>query len=766
MLPRIRAIDKYITAAVLPYTCMALAVLSAILLIQQSARFADILGPSEAPLRLALEVTASLLPSVLVFSIPASVLIGTATGFSQMGQDSELTAMGAAGIGNSRLVLPPLFLGCLSSLLTLYLAFGVAPASARNLRDMALQAALYRLESPVEPRSFYTEIPGKVIFVREGNKQTGEWGKLFIHWQEPSGEVHLVTARAGHLDFSGDRTELVLDDAVITTLPAGGADAIKKGEHVTIERSASMRLRDDRMSFGRDALGRRMREREPELDELGWSGLVQRARSDGAAKGRREAEIALHKRLTLSLSPVVFALFGACLGLKVVRGGRSQGVLLSLAFMLVYYLISLAGEQLGRAGVVPPFMGPWLPLSLSLAGGILLLAGRRRAFGTSLATFKLWPEMLSKEGGPSPERRIFSPLGLIDKTIFWSLVRNFLLTLAALTLVFMVFTVSELLRYIAANSIPPSVVANYLLFLLPLTFIAIAPVSTLLAALITFALLVRRNEMVAWWSSGQSVFRLLLPCLFFAGALGAFVWLVQDRVQPAADRRQNALRGLIRTGAAQVEVSPGRTWVSSPDAKRIYAYDSVAVGGRLGNLEVFDFDPQGTSLESITMSPGASVLGTALQMDDAEVVSLKGRGAASAHLTDYMVQGERMFGIKGGLKKPTEFDFKTLSAYIKELKTRGVGTQPLAVALERKRAEPFFPLVMTLVGVPLALAFGRRGALMALCAAIGAGLLFLGLLNVLQELGSRELLSPGVAVWSSPILFLTAGIYLLSRSRT
>ena len=93
MLPRVRAVDRYIIQAMLPYIFLALAVLSVILLIQQSTKFAEVLGSSEAPLRLALDVSFNLLPGILMFTLPMSVLVGTATGFSRMAHDSELTAL-------------------------------------------------------------------------------------------------------------------------------------------------------------------------------------------------------------------------------------------------------------------------------------------------------------------------------------------------------------------------------------------------------------------------------------------------------------------------------------------------------------------------------------------------------------------------------------------------------------------------------------------------------------------------------------------------
>jgi LPS export ABC transporter permease LptG len=764
---KVRAVDRYVITAVLPYICMAAAVLSIILLIQQSTRFAEILGSTVAPLRLALEVSINLLPGVLMFSIPVAVLVGIATGFSQMGHDSELTAMGAAGIGNLRAIAPALLLGCLLSFLTLYIAFRVGPLASQNLRDIALQAALYKLESPVQPRSFYTGIPGKVIYVREGDKQKGEWGKIFIHWQEPDGQVRLVTARRGRLDFAGDRTELVLDEGVITTLPAGGADAIEKGEHVTIERSASMRLRDDHLNFGRDSLARRIRDREPELDELGWGGLLKKSKTAPSETGRREAEMALYRRLTLSLSPIVFAFFGSCLGLKAVRGGRSQGILYSLAYMLIYYLISLAGEQLGRAGTVAPVFGSWLPFGISVVCGVLLLLGKRRTFINPLSAISLGRVKFEWGRGQVSGKRMFSLLGLIDTSIFWSLARNFLLALCVLIFVFLIFTVSELLRFIAVNNVSTSVVTLYLLYLLPFTFIAVVPVCTLLSVLITFALMLRRNETIAWWSSGQSLFRLILPCIFFAAILGIFVWFVQEKIRPGADRRQNALRNLIRTGAAQTESQSGRIWVSSPDSKRIYAYNSVSVDGQLNNLTLFSFDSELTNLESITISSTAfPVTGPRMQMKEAEVIDLRGQNVTYEHTANLPLREGDIYMLNNELKNPSEFDVASLSAYINTLKSRGVAVQSLIAALERKRVEPFFPLVMTLIGAPLALMFGRRGTLVALCVAIGAGLLFLGVMNVLQELGTRELLSAPVAVWSPSFLFLAAGIYLLSRAQT
>lgn len=764
-----RAIDGYLIGAALPYVVLSLTILSAILLIQQTAKFAEVLGATETPMHLTLEVAVSILPSILIFTLPTSVLVGTATGFGQLGQDSELVAIRAAGVGTLRIIAPLMFLGALLSLLNFYVAFQVSPASAQNLRDIGLQAALYRLESPVEPRSFYTGMPGKVVYVREGDKEKGLWGKIFIQWEEGDGGVRLVTARHGRLDFSGEQAELVLEDALLTTLPSGGFEAFAQGAHVTIERSAYMRLRDERLELGRGSIARRIREREPELDELGWGGLLERAQGSKDPKVSREASIVLHRRLTLSLCPIIFAFFGAGLGLKVVRGGRSKGVLLSLTAMMLYYLLSLAGEQLARGGSVSPLLGSWLAFVAAVCAGFLLLFTKRWSF-----TFPLYRPsgrvFKTSEGvreGTTSGGRYVALLGLLDKSIFKSLAANFLLIVSALISIFLIFTLFELIRFIAVHDTPPALVVRYLLYLLPFACIAVTPVGALLSSLVTFALMLRRNESVAWWSSGQSVYRFILPCLFFATLLGACVWLLQDKVMPEANRRQNALRGMIRSGGAQAEAQKGRRWVASADSRRIYNYSPNGPGGELADLVVFNFDQEALHLERIYLAPAAApAAGLSLELREAELVDFGGGRVTYAHQARVEVEAQAFEAFNPGLDRPMEFSFAGLSAYIKALKERGVNVQPLAVALQRRLVEPFLPLVMILVGSPLAFVFGRRGTLLALCFGIGVGLLFLGLSSVAQQVGASGLISANIAAWAPPALFSAAGLYMLSRTRT
>jgi lipopolysaccharide export system permease protein len=192
-----------------PYILLALLMLTAILLAQQSSRLAEVLVYTDLPVSLVGGIGAALLPGVLVFSIPLATLAGIIIGFSRMGSDSEMVAMRAAGVGSWTMIWPALVVGLVFSAGTTYLHLKEAPRAARDLERIALQGALAKLDSPVEPRTFST-LPRFVIYVRDGDNTLGVWGRVFIFAQQADGKNEIFTARSGRIDSSGEQSELVL----------------------------------------------------------------------------------------------------------------------------------------------------------------------------------------------------------------------------------------------------------------------------------------------------------------------------------------------------------------------------------------------------------------------------------------------------------------------------------------------------------------------------------------------------------------------------
>ena len=757
-----------------PYIFLALLLLTAILLAQQAARLAEAVIYADLPFSLLGSIGAALIPGVLTFSIPLATLAGIIIGFSRMGSDSEIVAMRAAGVGSWTMIWPALLIGLVATGATTYLHLKEAPEAARDIERIALQGALAKLDSPVEPRTFST-LPRYVIYVRDANKDLGTWGRVFIVAQLSDG-TKVFTARAGRIDSSGAQSELVLSDVLATQFPSPDAQGQPETTPgVSGDRPSYVVERSDQLRFsintGRADIVQRLNERETNADSMDWTELRDRAAS-GSPTEQKEAVRVLNRRAALSVAPLFFAFLAASLGLRIRRGGRSIGVLLTLIVVIIYYLISLLGESLARVGTVPPYIGPWLATVFVFALSLLFLLVKRVPFissGSILSRGSKSSARVSQQRETTSHRGL-SALGfpnLMDATLFRSLAVTFLVCFLALAAIFNIFTLFELWRFIATTQASAGLVARYLLFLLPLVAVELFPATMLISVLVTYALLARRHEAIAWWASGQSVYRLMLPGLVFAITMAFGSWLVQERVMPGANLRQDALRARIRGGEARVTTRTGRQWLASTETRRFYSYE-FGEDGSLIEPTIYELDAEAVHLAQVVSGKSARWSDAShLKMSDAETVALRGlevERRSEAETTFAGVESPAVF--RPTIDKPSQLSANDLKSYLNTARQRGMDVSALAVALQRKYAGPFGIIIMALIGMPLAVSFGRKGTVIALCAAVVVGIAYWAVGGGFQQLGNHGMLRPSVAGWSPLVIFTAAGTYFLSRVRT
>lgn len=766
-----------------PYIALSLLLLTAILIAQQSSRLAEVIIYTDLPLSLLGSIGAALLPGVLTFSIPLATLAGIIVGYSRMGSDSEIIAMRSAGVGSWTMIWPALLIGLVFSGATTYLHLKEAPEAARDLERIALQGALAKLDSPVEPRTFST-LPRYVIYVRDGDKAQGTWGRVFIFAQRRDQTNEIFTARSGRIDSAGEQSELVLSDVLSAEFPVGNEGQPQEGPAPMLTAASNngeksyVVKRFDQLRFsintGRADIVQRLNQRDTNADAMDWDELRERTQS-GTVEQQREAARILNRRAALSLAPFVFSLIGAGLGLRVRRGGRSIGVLLSLIVVIVYYLLSLLGESLARVGTVSPNVGPWLATVFIVFVGLLFLLVQRIPFvripwpqrGTK-GTTKTQRERSDRSVKMAvPFSKTLAFPNLMDATLLRALAVTFVVCFIALASIFNIFTLFELWRFIAVTQAGADLVARYLLFLLPLIAVELFPATMLISVLVTYALLARRQEAIAWWASGQSVYRLMLPGFFFALLMAGSSWVIQEYVMPGTNLRQDALRARIRGGEARAITRTGRQWLASTDTRRFYSYEFGA-DGSLIEPTVYELDADAVHLAQVVSGKSASWIDpTHLKINDTETLALKGMEVERRSEPETVFAGVESAAVfKPTIDKPSQLSARDLDRYLDAAKQRGIDVSAMAVALQRKYAGPFNILIMAFIGMPLAVSFGRKGTVIALCAAVVVGIAYWAVGGGFQQLGNHGLLRPTVAGWSPLLIFAAAGTYFLSRVRT
>ena len=416
-----RLIDRYLIREIVPYILLALLLLTAIIFAHEGSRFSELLVVSSRnglPMQALVRVFAALIPGILVFTLPISLLIGSLVGLSRLSGDSEVVALGASGISRTRMLRPILGLALASALAMLYITFNVLPGSISHLSDLkANQALVFQgLNTQIKPRVFEESIPKKVLYIEEIDRASNVWHNIFlVDLGEEQSDVKIFTATSGTLR-QGERSEapeLYLKQGSLhqtrETKANQSGDQDREDEDETSQRDArpaasqldaqpaperekekdkkkvrphnytSARFED--MTVGLEvseeakAAAAQAEQEERQVKEMKWGELL--AFTPPEADHRKwSAEI--HKRLALPAACLVFALLGVAFGISNVRTGRSLGLLIGLAITICYYLLALWGENAAVSGKLPVWLGMWVAnIALAAIGAFMIFMHRR-----------------------------------------------------------------------------------------------------------------------------------------------------------------------------------------------------------------------------------------------------------------------------------------------------------------------------------------------------------------------------------------------------
>lgn len=81
---------------------------------------------------------------------------------------------------------------------------------------------------------------------------------------------------------------------------------------------------------------------------------------EGKYLRRDRHSIEWHRKFILAISCIVLFFIGAPLGALIKRGGLGLPIVLALIIFLIYYIISMVGEEMVKSGALSPALGMWL----------------------------------------------------------------------------------------------------------------------------------------------------------------------------------------------------------------------------------------------------------------------------------------------------------------------------------------------------------------------------------------------------------------------
>jgi LPS export ABC transporter permease LptG len=298
----------------------------------------------------------------------------------------------------------------------------------------------------------------------------------------------------------------------------------------------------------------------------------------------------------------------------------------------------------------------------------------------------------------------------------------------------------------------------------------------LIAVLVTFGVLNRNSEIIAMKATGISLYRLIVPIIGIAAILAVSLFLFDEFYLPQANRRQEALRNIIKGRPPQTVLHPEQRWIfGQPNAGepgRIFYYQFFdPVHQEFANLSVFEFDPSTFAItrrifaSRVFWDPdhGTWIFQNGWQRD---IEGDHTKSYREFQQTTFVEIHEEPGYFTKEEKQSQEMNFGELERYISGLRQSGFDTMRLRVALWHKLAYPLAAIVMAGLAVPFALSMGKRGSLTGIAVAIGVALAYWVADSFFGALGNVNYLPAPLAAWASLVLFGLVGGYLLLRTPT
>ncbi len=765
-------LDRKIFREVASSALLGTTLFTFVLFLQKLGRLFELLVRSSADLGTVSYLFLLVLPPALTFSVPVGVLVGVLLATNRMSSDGEVIALRAAGVPSRRLLVPMLALASIATVAAAAATLWLTPLSIRETYRVLNRLLAEQITAEIQPRVFEESFPNTILYV--GDVISGpivRWRHVFLaetasssstEASETHPRITVATEAVAVADAHNNRIQLSMFDGrsyVVGEDNQYNSYAFPRGERVLEARAPH-------------------KEQAKPFTWMDTGPLIAEARKSV------EARIELHQRLALPLACLLLALLGVPLGVSTRAGGKSSAFVLTVMVAFLYYmaLVSLIG--MAKQERLPVEVAVWSPnIVLSLLGLALIRRQERpgahdlgmwlrsRAVEALQTLRRWWPAHRTGTG----RGRSFAPLWpqIIDAYVLRSFLFYFIVLLTSFVALTHVFTFFELLGDIVKNQIPMSRVLTYHFFLTPKLIYDSAPMSVLVAVLVTFGVMSKYNEVTAVKACGISLYRLSVPVLLTGLVLSGALFAFDHYYVTEANRIQDGIRSEIKGRPPQTYLSPERQWIFG-QGSRIYYYryfdptEQVMYG-----ITVFELEPNTFHLrrhiyaERARWAPSLNTWifqdGWSRELNGVRVVrydDFAGEARTFSELNEppgYFLKE---------VKQDQQMNFSELAAYIRELRQSGFDTVRLQVRFHKKFSVPLFALIMALISVPFAFLAGPRGAMAGVAVSFGIAIAYWVVSQLFEQVGNLNQLPPVLAAWAPDAIFALAGLYLFTHMRT
>ncbi|MDD4201973.1 MAG: LptF/LptG family permease [Candidatus Omnitrophica bacterium] len=309
-----------------------------------------------------------LMPSLLMFTIPISVLSAVLLGFARLTSDNEIIALRASGVSLLRLSVPIFVVGIIISLACIPLNYNIMPKASFNARKLVKDIGIKNPTALLEPGVFVKVFQDYIIFVYDikGN----ELKNVRIYQPQDNGPTRTVIAQTGTIlpQRSNESIKIKLSNGIADETDPENPDnfykLVFKNYYMTLNLQDSFKKQETEK-----------KPRELTLREL--NSEIQNFKEKNI--DTMPLQIEIQNKISFAFSNLIFILIAIPIGVRTHRREKSVNFGMALVVFLIYWGLMLGGVALVMKKLLPVWLGIWGPNILFVFFSILLfIKGSKR----------------------------------------------------------------------------------------------------------------------------------------------------------------------------------------------------------------------------------------------------------------------------------------------------------------------------------------------------------------------------------------------------
>jgi lipopolysaccharide export system permease protein len=357
-------LHKYIFHEIWPTLLASLAVFLFIVLAARMLNLAEwMINHGVHPFQLA-KMIFYLLPGMILFALPAVLLMAVFVAFHRLSNDNELQAMKSSGISLYQMLPSVVLISLAGFLVAFFLSSSAGPWGRKSFKDFVFMIAHSRADLGIQERIFCEPFKGITFYVSTFAPKEKTMKDVFLVDRRDPAMTTTIVAREGRIDSR--------EDLRLITVRFFGGTIFMKDKKQEEGRTITFSTYD--LGIGLDDIMPALAGREKDPKEMSFEEL-RRALKGPPGQASRQPEILLEltERFSIPLAVLLMGLIGAPLGAQLRAGGRFVGIVMSLMIFLFYYLLLVGMRNIGETGFLNPAVGSWLPVLFLLCACLYLM---------------------------------------------------------------------------------------------------------------------------------------------------------------------------------------------------------------------------------------------------------------------------------------------------------------------------------------------------------------------------------------------------------